>query len=139
MIKEEIKKILNSIKETDINTLIYRFDIPHEPLEEEIEALEAAIKLIEQEPSEDCISRQTALEPYKTLDDNDTISVWMIRKNIEQIPPISPQPRTGHWIRVDKNKVRCSECEIIHLIAQYPIGKIDWCPNCGTKMEGEEV
>lgn len=43
MIKEKIKKILNSIKETDINTLIYRFDIPHEPLEEEIEALEAAI------------------------------------------------------------------------------------------------
>lgn len=44
------------------------------------------------------------------------------------------QPNTGRWIRVDKDKLRCSECEVIHLIAQYPNGKVDWCPNCGARM-----
>jgi hypothetical protein len=53
---------------------------------------------------------------------------------------LQQEPKTGHWIRVDKDKLRCSECEVIHLIAQYPNGKIDWCPNCGAKMaEGSEA
>jgi len=43
--------------------------------------------------------------------------------------------RTGHWIRVDKDKLKCSRCEVIHFIAQYPLGKIDWCPNCGSRNE----
>lgn len=47
---------------------------------------------------------------------------------------VTPQPKTGHWIRVDENKLRCSECEVTHFIAQYPSGKIGWCPNCGAKM-----
>lgn len=44
------------------------------------------------------------------------------------------KPKTGHWIRVDKTNVKCSACEVIHMIAQYPSGKIAWCPNCGAKM-----
>lgn len=52
----------------------------------------------------------------------------------EAVKALEQISRTGHWIRVDKNKVRCSACEVVHLIAQYPNGKIDWCPNCGAKM-----
>lgn len=48
------------------------------------------------------------------------------------------EPKTGHWIRVDKDKLRCSKCDVIHFIAQYPQGKIVWCPNCGAKMESED-
>ena len=51
---------------------------------------------------------------------------------------ISKEPKTGHWIRVDKTKVKCSECDITHFIAQYPMGEIKYCPNCGAKMESEE-
>lgn len=105
--------------------------------EEGYKHFQMAIKALEQEQNGDCISRQGALEPYKTLDDNDTISVWMIRKNIEETPSVTPQQKMGRWIRVDSEKVRCSECDVIHLIAQYPLAKIDWCPNCGTKMESE--
>lgn len=46
--------------------------------------------------------------------------------------------KTGKWIRVDHNKVKCSECEITHLIAQYPHGAINYCPNCGAEMETKE-
>ena len=50
---------------------------------------------------------------------------------------IEQRPK-GKWIRVDSKKVRCSNCEIIHLIAQYPMGKIDFCPNCGADMREVE-
>lgn len=51
---------------------------------------------LKQEPSGDMISRQAVLEPYKTLDDNDTICIWLLRKNIEQTPSIIPQQKIGH-------------------------------------------
>lgn len=44
----------------------------------------------------------------------------------------------GMWIPTkDDNKKECSNCEIIHLIAQYPHGQINYCPNCGAIMDGE--
>ena len=42
--------------------------------------------------------------------------------------------RSGKWIRVDNTKCRCSECDVIHLIAQYPHGEANYCPNCGAIM-----
>ena len=58
--------------------------------------------------------------------------------NIEIAPAVEAKPvKHGRWIATnDENKKRCSECDIIHLIAQYPSGKANFCPNCGTKMEG---
>ena len=58
---------------------------------------------------------------------------------INQSPTEDVEPvRHAKWERVDKNKVRCTNCEIIHLIAQYPLGNINWCPNCGAKMTNGE-
>jgi hypothetical protein len=45
----------------------------------------------QQEPCEDCISRQAVLKPYQTLKDSDTICIWLLRKNIEQIPSVIPK------------------------------------------------
>ena len=43
----------------------------------------------------------------------------------------------GRWIETnDDNKKRCSECDVTHLIAQYPHGNANYCPNCGAKMDG---
>lgn len=61
------------------------------------------------------------------------IALKMAIKALEQ------EPKTGHWIRVDKTKVKCSECDITHFIAQYPMGQIKFCPNCGTKMAIEAL
>ena len=48
---------------------------------------------------------------------------------------LEQEPKTGHWIRVDKDKLKCSECEVVHFIAQYPqSAKINYCPNCGADM-----
>lgn len=43
----------------------------------------------------------------------------------------------GRWENTNTpNQLRCSNCEIIHFIAQYPHGEIKYCPNCGARMDG---
>ena len=60
---------------------------------------------LEQEPNTkkdlgvDCISREQASEPYKILENTDTLSVYTIRQNLAELPSVTPQePKTGHWI-----------------------------------------
>ena len=36
------------------------------------------------------VSREAVLAPYKELKDDDVISVWLIKKNIEQLPSVTP-------------------------------------------------
>ena len=45
--------------------------------------------------------------------------------------------KRGTWENTNPpNQLRCNNCEIIHFIAQYPHGEINYCPNCGTRMDG---
>ena len=95
-------------------------------------------KEICQQVCRDAISREAVLEPYQTLDDSDTISVWLLRKNIEQQPPVTPQQKYGKWIIVDDCEqfiAKCSECgriEDSRMISNYP-----YC-HCGAKMQESE-
>lgn len=42
----------------------------------------------------------------------------------------------GHWEQVVDTKCKCSECEVITMIAQYPIGADkNYCHNCGAKID----
>lgn len=44
----------------------------------------------------------------------------------------------GRWENTSTpNQLKCSNCEIIHLIVQYPQGDIKYCPNCGARMDGD--
>lgn len=46
--------------------------------------------------------------------------------------------KRGTWENTNTpNQLRCSNCEIIHFIAQYPHGEINYCPNCGARMDGD--
>ena len=48
--------------------------------------------------------------------------------------------KRGKWIQTnDDNKKRCSNCDVIHLIAQYPNGQANYCPNCSAKMTGKDT
>lgn len=41
----------------------------------------------------------------------------------------------GRWLPTnDADKKRCSKCDVTHLIAQYPHGQANFCPNCGACM-----
>ena len=60
---------------------------------------------------------------------------------VDDMPAADVQPvKRGTWENTNTpNQLRCSNCEIIHFIAQYPHGEINYCPNCGAKMDGEQV
>lgn len=110
-------------------------------------AFEVAIKALEQEPCEDAISRQAAIDCLNanfTIEGKENMETVVdyingAFKQIKALPSVIPQQKMGKWIRIDKDKLKCSECEVIHYIAQYPqSANINYCPNCGTKMEEEE-
>lgn len=100
------------------------------------ETFKVALEALKQEPCEDAISRKAVIDIWHTSysdnrEENDEIQY---KKIAFELPPVTPIREHGEWIRVDDTKCKCSKCEIIHFIAQYPHGKIDFCPNCGADM-----
>ena len=64
---------------------------------------------------------------------------YAIKDIIRHIPAADVAPvKHGHWRQVDESKCECSNCGIIVLIAVYPHGDKNYCPNCGAKMDGGE-
>ena len=58
---------------------------------------------------------------------------------VDDMPAADVQSvKRGRWENTNTpNQLRCSNCEIIHFIDQYPHGDIKYCPNCGARMDGE--
>ena len=58
----------------------------------------------EQEPCEDCINRQAVLSMQYRIDDSATLSTRDVVNvdDIEDLPPVTPKPKTGHWIPVSE-------------------------------------
>lgn len=88
----------------------------------------------EQEPCEDCISRQAVLDKKELIELEDGQSFYCISpEDVETLPPVTPQPKTGNWINGDCKGGNCSICGEYY--AFYPeSGDFNYCPNCGTKM-----
>jgi len=95
-----------------------------------------AIQALEQEPCEDCISRADVKKYLSAPDANGDRVIY--ESDLDLLPPVTPQQKTGHWIQVDSDKCKCDQCEVICFIATYPFGRKNYCPNCGCRMESEE-
>ena len=103
--------------------------------EEVNEAIDQAIKALEQQPCDDCISREAVIEWLK---DKDVIKMKYqeenARRGLASLPSVTPQPKIGHWIIIDDCEqfiAKCSECgriEDSRMINKYP-----YC-HCGAKM-----
>ena len=123
------------------------------------EVRDKAIKALEAQPSEDCISRQAAIEGLariakaKAKSDAQKSMMGRCMFFVEQLPPVTPQRTKGKWIKIqsgDKDfpeSIVCSRCknENSHLDFDEhgePIGKVfvtsKYCPNCGSYNGGEE-
>ena len=94
---------------------------------------------------EDAISRQAVCDYIAEFVNNEYSSqaecemVNAMIEGIQHLPPVTPQPKTGHWIRQDNTKEPlygwyfCSEYNSV-------IGdKTKFCSNCGAKMEGSNA
>lgn len=49
------------------------------------------------------------------------------------LPPVTSQPKMGHWINIDATHSKCDRCGAIFEIASEN-GEANFCPNCGAKM-----
>lgn len=92
-------------------------------LKKELEAL-----ALEQEPCDDCISRQAVKELYYK-------DGYIDFRKICELQSVNPQSKTGHWIYSGSHDVEgmlyCSNCK--HEI-DVSEGYFNFCLNCGAKM-----
>lgn len=99
------------------------------------EALDTAIKALEQQPCEDCISRAEVLKILEKEEFKGD-AIYEIEK---KLPPVTPTRPTRRWIVCDvvkfgdfvgTEKYECSECH--HRVGAFIS---NYCPNCGARME----
>ena len=103
------------------------------------EAFEMAIKALEQEPCEDCISREDALMALTGQCADSPIELLpKAIKQINALPPVTPAEKVGRWI-YDRTrdwdgecKYECSECGMGSDV-DYA-----YCMRCGCKMQEVE-
>lgn len=99
-----------------------------------LEALQKELKALQQEPCEDCISRQAVIELCEgwwlghTKEDD-------FATEIRALPSVNPQ-KIGHWIVGEKYYMGerngcCSVCEDYYTNDWF---EMKYCPNCGAKM-----
>lgn len=70
----------------------------------------------------------------KWLNDN---GIYGYDKQIEQLPPVTPQRPTGHWIEHlhqsgETWDCECSKCGVL------TEDDSNYCPNCGADMRGND-
>lgn len=119
-------------------------------IEDYRDALDIAIKALEQEPCEDVVSRQSVLNTldkrFDSIPVGQTTEILLLRKDLRELPPATLTQKKGKWEQYGdfwKEKYRCSECKEEQpkiLCGEQIIGHwSDYCPNCGAKMvENEE-
>ena len=128
MSREEAIKYLKGMKD-ECNDTIHKVRYVTQE-----EALEMAIKALEQEPSGDLISRQAVIDACEQ-----SINILEAVDRIMDLPSVEQEPKTGHWIKtISENgitsAVRCSKCgfeDNRYMLFRY-------CPNCGARMESED-
>lgn len=127
------------------------------------ESIVVISKWLEQDPCEDCISRQAVLEIFGYVMDywrEHAIDVEpheikdalieqyeFTAKELSKLPPVTPKPKIGHWIVNEWGNISCSECGCTALYDKVYPGesvfgqairvKSTFCPTCGIRMQAE--
>ena len=97
-----------------------------------LKAYEMAIQALSQEPCDDAISREDAINAF---DEHpyDTLSYASARNIIRELPSVTQ--KSGKWIDHQDGRwiyAKCSECGTVHDT------RSNYCPSCGAKMESED-
>jgi rubrerythrin len=101
------------------------------------EAIDYAIKSLEQELTEDAISRQAVMEHYST---GEIAHCHHISRNnlldfVEQLPSVTPMEKVGHWYK--KPHEICYTCDQCGTTNASGV-KYNFCPHCGARMQEAE-
>lgn len=93
---------------------------------------ELAIKALEQEPFEDCVSRAEVVDELNRLGrnafkyDTDYDNFFAF---LDSLPSVTPIRKVGKWEHGQGGYMRCSLC---HKAGSF---NYNFCPNCGAEME----
>lgn len=107
------------------------------------EAVDMAIEALIQEPNSDAISRQAVLDiDFKRIILTIAKPTETIVQKVRALPPVTPQPKTGHWIKHSTGHSVYYDCSLCSCIAPFTETADNWlwklskyCPDCGAKME----
>lgn len=105
---------------------------------EELQNFIDAIKTLEQDTCEDCISRQEVLEIAKSSKSN-WIDNSVLFNKVCELPSVTPAEKIGQWVFNDtvNEHAHCSECGYGNV--DLVNGKThNYCECCGAKMEMPE-
>lgn len=61
-----------------------------------------------------------------------------IEDGLKALPPAQPEQKTGKWILYGRGMAGCSQCGMIYNDVYDDDRYFNFCPNCGTKMEGQD-
>jgi len=86
------------------------------------DTFDMAIKALEQQPCGNAIDRAEAIKIASGY-----CHPANVAKELAKMPPVTPQPKTGHWIKTPHG-FKCSRCLIVHSHPSI------FCPSCGAKM-----
>ena len=114
-----------------------------------IDALEALVDKDTNVPSNDCISRQAAIDAIHckiTVTGRQnaelvaaTMSAFVDR--IRALPSAQPERPKGEWIHIrdEEDGNALYECSVCHKgEVHVPIVEVSYCWNCGADMRGEQ-
>jgi hypothetical protein len=146
MTKEEAKQVIQQLLEE--NADLGDWTNHKDECQKIADALDLAFKSLEQEPSEDCVSRKS-IEKLKrwrfSYDNNTTIpksDLFVKLTDLRGLPSVAPIKKKGRWEFIGYGCYACSECGEVYTVRQFeainnyrdnrfPKG----CPNCATEME----
>ena len=96
MTKEEAMEIITNALQSDESKYTEKID----------KALALAQKALAQEPCEDAVSRQAVLNALRDAENHAFNAFYngpiKAHKIVANLPPVTPQPKTGNWIPVSE-------------------------------------
>lgn len=99
---------------------------------------EVLAKMNAPQPCGDCISREKALQIIRAWFDREA-TPSDLKNEIEQLPPVTPQPKIGRWIEHIHNGMHYIECpKCSSWFLRMYLTRNSYCPNCGAKMQEVE-
>ena len=134
---KKLKDILEEATETDYSVCYVTSN--------DEDVLKLGIKILEQEPCEDCVNRQEVLDQTYLWSKDEFLRITnpfdYLRKRINSLSSVTPKQRTGKWIETGRDgypfpyweAYKCSECG-----GNAKAGKSKYCPNCGAFMTNGE-
>lgn len=109
---------------------------------ETAEAYKMAIQALEAQPSEDCISREEAINEADNLSLETSYDNEKVEQMLRDLPSVTPERPKGKWIETLEHRdefgstwhYECSECRAKSYKGFEPLER--YCPNCGAEMSG---